>query len=247
MNQRVSPVLLTAIGAMAVVLAGAWLLPGPTAAWRQWSAPAAQPPNLDDVKAAELTPNPAAAAAYPVVLERPLLNPARRPQAAASAASAPAAAAPPLSPIEQMKLRGMIDGAALNGVLIEEGDKARFVKLGDKVGDWTLDHVRGRIATFKRGTETKDIELPRAWGTQEKGVDAAQPAATPPAVPAPVQAPAPPPAAPKPPVSQPAQPLQQTPLGPMPSTKPTDKPGGAAPSRGGFGGGGQRASNEAPR
>ena len=76
----------------ALALAALWFGPGPAAGWRQWQAPQPQPPNLDDVQAAALRFNPAAGAAYPQVLERPLLNPARRPQASASAGPA---AAPP--------------------------------------------------------------------------------------------------------------------------------------------------------
>ena len=84
---------------LAAVLAVLWLAPGAPAQWRTWQAPQPQPPTLDDIDAAQLTPNPAAGAAYPGVLQRPLMDPARRPQAAASAPAAAAAApAPALGP-----------------------------------------------------------------------------------------------------------------------------------------------------
>ena len=72
---------LVLLGALAV----AWLAPGPLARWRTWQAPAPQPLSLADVDAALLVANPAAAAAYPAVLARPLMEPARRPQAASCA------------------------------------------------------------------------------------------------------------------------------------------------------------------
>ena len=77
---------------LAAVLAVLWLAPGAPAQWRTWQAPQPQPPSLDDIDAAQLTPNPAAGAAYPGVLQRPLMDPARRPQAAARAPAAAAAA-----------------------------------------------------------------------------------------------------------------------------------------------------------
>ena len=50
---------------LAAVLAVLWLAPGAPAQWRTWQAPQPQPPSLDDIDAAQLTPNPAAGAAYP--------------------------------------------------------------------------------------------------------------------------------------------------------------------------------------
>ena len=103
---------------LAAVLAVLWLAPGAPAQWRTWQAPQPQPPSLDDIDAAQLTPNPAAGAAYPGVLQRPLMDPARRPQAAASAPAAAAAAPPPPAAIEKIKLLGIVAGPALSGVLI---------------------------------------------------------------------------------------------------------------------------------
>ncbi|MFV0680479.1 hypothetical protein [Ottowia sp.] len=233
MSQRVSPALLAAIAVMALALAGLWLAPSSLATWRQWQAPPTQAPNLDDVQAAALVANPAAVAAYPVVLERPLMSPARRPQAAASAASA--AVAVPTTAIEQMKLRGLIDGPALNGVLVEEGAKgeqARFVKLGEQVGDWTLQSIQGRKATFARRGQTKDIELPQLSGDQEQG--AAQPAApAPPARPTAPARPANPPAR-----AQPPAPPAVTASAPVQRPATVASPSASAPGQGGFGGGG---------
>ena len=60
---------------LAAVLAVLWLAPGAPAQWRTWQAPQPQPPSLDDIDAAQLTPNPAAGAAYPGVLQKILTHP----------------------------------------------------------------------------------------------------------------------------------------------------------------------------
>jgi hypothetical protein len=159
MNARITPLLAAASVLLAIVLAALWLGPGVLAGWRVWPQPPAQAPNLDDARTALLKPNPAATAAYPAVLERPLVSPSRRPEAS----DATAAAAPPsLTAIEQVKLTGLLNGPTLTGVLIEEGGQPRFLRRGEKIGDWTLDAISGRQALFTRNGERKPIELPSA-------------------------------------------------------------------------------------
>jgi hypothetical protein len=186
MNARATTLLAAASAALALLLAVLWLAPGPLDSWRVWSPPPAQAPQLDDAQAAVLRGLPGATAVYPAVLERPLMQPSRRPEAAASAA---AAAAPPPTAIEQVKLLGLLDGRALTGVMLEEQGKPRFVRQGEKVGDWTLAAIEGRQAVFTRGDERKRIDLPFAH--LGKGAAApAQPAAAgnPAATPAPALA-----------------------------------------------------------
>ena len=235
----VSPVFLAVPAVLALALAALWFGPGPAAGWRQWQAPQPQPPNLDDVQAAALRFNPAAGAAYPQVLERPLLNPARRPQASASAGPE---AAPPTA-IEEATMQGIVAGATLTGVFLEEKGEARFVRIGEKVGDWALESIRGREIVFRRGAEQRKIELAPAnpESDQGKGAPAAQgqppaaapgrrganaspppPRATPAAAPAP--APAPAPAAPPP-----AAPSTPSPAAPAASAAPLGAFGGSAP------------------
>ena len=175
MTRRITTGLLALDLGLAAVLAALWLAPGPAAQWRSWQAPAPQPPSLDDIDAARLTPNPAAAAAYPAVLERPLMDPARRPQAAASAPAA-AASAPPPAAIETIKLQGIVAGPALSGVLIEEDGQSRFVRRGERVGDWTLDSLQGRSASFVRSGERRRIELPVTYASADAAAPAAAPA-----------------------------------------------------------------------
>jgi hypothetical protein len=183
MSGRATSLLAAASAALALLLAALWLGPGPLARWRVWSPPPAQAPQLDDAQAAVLRGLPGATAAYPAVLERPLMQPSRRPEAAASAAVADA---PPPTAIEQVKLQGLLDGRALTGVMLEEQGKSRFVRQGEKVGDWTLAAIEGRQAVFTRGDERKRIDLPFAH--LGKGAPAQPAAAAGNAVPAPAQA-----------------------------------------------------------
>ena len=127
--------------------------------------------------AAALRFNPAAVAVYPVVLQRPLLSAARRPQAPASA-SAAGPAAPPPTASEQVRMQGIVAGPTLTGVFLEEDGQSRFVRRGEQVGDWTLDAVRGRDIVFQRGAEQRTIELlpTPADPAQGAGKNAGQPA-----------------------------------------------------------------------
>ena len=64
-GRRARALYTAALALMLALLAALWWAPGPLAAWRQWQAPPPQPPNLDDVRAALLRANPAAARAVP--------------------------------------------------------------------------------------------------------------------------------------------------------------------------------------
>jgi hypothetical protein len=158
MNARITLLLAAVCVLLAAALAALWLGPGALAGWRAWSPPPAQAPNLDDARTALLNPNPAATAAYPAVLERPLIAPTRRPEAPATAEAEPA----PPNAIEQVKLTGLLTGPTLTGVMIEEDGKPRFVRRDQKIGDWTLTAIQGRQLLFTRGGERKQIELPYA-------------------------------------------------------------------------------------
>ena len=158
MTRQISPLSLGLLGLMALLLAALWWAPGAPAAWRQWRAPDAQAPQLDELTGAALRLNPAAVAVYPAVLQRPLLSAARRPQAAASSAAA-APSAPPPSAIEQVRLQGIVAGPTLNGVFLQEEGQSRFVRRGEQVGDWTLETIRRGDIVFRRGTERRVVEL----------------------------------------------------------------------------------------
>lgn len=173
MTRRSTSMLVAVSVLLAVALAALWF--SPVAPWRVWSPPQPQAPNLDDARAALLGPNLAAAATYPVVLARPLFQPTRRPpEPEATGTPAGPVAAP--AAIEQIKLLGLVSGTTLTGVLIEEQGARRFVRSDEQVGDWKLQAIEGRYAVFARGSERKQIELPRAYlnqGSQGGGAAAA--------------------------------------------------------------------------
>ena len=202
---------------LALLLAALWLAPGPAARWRAWHAPAPQPPNLDDAQAALITADPAAAAEYPEIADRPLLLPARRP---ASDASDAASAAP--QPIEQVTFTGIIDGPTLTGVMLQDQDQAtRFVRRGENVGDWTLQSVEGRTITFTRRGERKKIDLPyanMADDSKDKGKDkGGKPAGK-----------GQPPASPPPPAARSTPAPAARPPAPAPAAAPASAPDSAA-------------------
>jgi len=202
--------LLTLDALLVIVLAALWFGPGPVARWREWQAPAPQPPNLDDMRAARLTPNPALRRDYPAIAERPLFAADRRPRAAANAQKA---AAPPPDSLDQVKLYGLIDGPAAQGALLEQNGQPQFVRLGEKVGGWTLQAIEERNAIFTRGGERRAVPLPDSLSNGES--------ATAPAIsmPAPAPAPMPTPAASRHAPSRPAA-LPQ----PMPTPQPMTMP-----------------------
>ena len=214
-SRRALAIYAAALALMLVLLAALWWAPGPLAAWRQWQAPPPQAPNLDDVRAAVLRANPAAAALSPVVTERPLFNDTRRAALpATSAASAPKRAP---SPIEQARLQGVIAGPTLSGVMLEEDGKARFVRVGESVGDWKLARLRDRQAVFVRGGQERTLEwqAPAAAAAPGAAAPSGAPGAAPTTGAAPTatnaaagaakpMAPAPPPARVPPPPAAPA-------------------------------------------
>lgn len=171
---------LALMGLALALLAALWLAPGPLARWRHWQAPPPQAPNLDDVQAAAPHANPAARATYPEVLARPLFSPTRQPQAAASSPQAPAAA--PAS-IDSVQLRGLIVGPTLSGVMLEEDGQTRFLRVGARVGDWTLVQLRRQAAVFERQGQRREFQLPTAQAEGAPGAGGAVGAAAPPGSP----------------------------------------------------------------
>ncbi|MBS0402374.1 MAG: hypothetical protein JSS18_07780 [Proteobacteria bacterium] len=227
-----------AIVLMAALLAALWWAPGPLAAWRHWQAPAPQAPKLDDVQAALLHANPAAAATYPVVLARPLFEATRRPSGAPSTAKGPAAAP---SAIEQARLQGIVAGPTLSGVMLEEGGQSRFVRVGEAVGDWTLQSVQGRQARFVRRGQQRVLDWAVPAGEPAPAPSAKAPssvAATAPAVDQ--RAPTPAPAAPGATTARPANPPPAA--APQAQAPPPAAPATTASAPAGFGSfGGGRA------
>jgi len=156
---KLTPVLIAVDALLTVVLAALWFAPGPPAHWRNWQLPAPQAPNLDDVRAAQLVPNPALRSDYPVIIERPLFTADRKPRATASDAQA---ATLPSDPLDQIKLYGLVDGPVSQGVLLEQNGQSQFVRRGEKIGDWTLQTIEGRDAVFVKDNERRTVPLPNS-------------------------------------------------------------------------------------
>ena len=124
--------------------------------------------------------------------------------------------------------------AALSGVLIVEDGQSRFVRRGERIGDWTLDSLQDRAAGFVRGAERRSIELSvaPADATPAPAGPRSNRGAAQPTVPAPTASPAavsrPRPASPAPALAAPA--ATPAPAADGPPAK-RGSFGGSAPSR----------------
>lgn len=158
-NKRVTFLLLGFNLLLALALAWLWFGPGSST---QWVPPAAQPPNLDDARAALLGPRPDISAEFPQIAARPLFSSSRRPLPAASGAKE--AEAPPPAPValDKLKMLGTINGPTLRGVLAELEGESRFIRSGEQVGEWTLRSIGSSEATFEKGDEKRIVPLPLA-------------------------------------------------------------------------------------
>jgi|GEM_PF-3652963 len=171
-TRRLTPALIALNAVLALVLAALWLAPGAPVRWRTWQAPAPQSPSLADARTARLTPNPALQRTFPIITARPLFSANRKPHATAS----DAASAPP-SDIDQAQIYGLVDGSSTQGVLLEREGQSQFVRIGEHVGDWTLQSINGRDALFtKTNGERRTVTLPDslagAGGTPADGASA---------------------------------------------------------------------------
>ena len=174
MNRRATSILLGVNGVLAAGLALLWLGPGSSTAWER---PAAQAPNLDDALAAILRPRPEVAAEFPRIVERPLFAATRRPPEPPSADPKNAEEPPPPPPVELDKLRmfGTINGPTMQGILAEVEGESRFIRTGEKVGDWTLRQISSSEATFAKGDEQRVVPLPLAQVPTSPATAAAAP------------------------------------------------------------------------
>ncbi len=115
--------------------------------------------------------------AFAAMLERPIFAPDRRPPPPILPPPPPPPPPPP-DPLANVQLLGLISGD-LGGVLIRADAKVRQVKLSDKLGDWTLQAIGARDATFVRAEETRVIRLEYvALGTPQRAAPAAPNAAS---------------------------------------------------------------------
>ena len=244
MSGRFVPGMLAVNGALVCVLAAMWL--GPQGALRHtnWTEPAPKSPSLDDATKSLLQINPAVNAAFPQVLERPVFVAERRPELPKPPTDAQAAAPVPIA-LDEVVLTGIVTGPKLTALLARVEGAPRMLKVGDHVGEWSLDRIRGRVASFSHAGQTRELTLKPSYIGD---------AAAPGAAPAPAAAavnntgngkPAAPVAPIKPPPAVPVQAPAQPSAG-------VNKPAAGAnkPATGGgrvsFGGGGVPASAKPP-
>ena len=91
---------------------------------------------------------------FAATLQRPLFAPDRRPPPPVLPPPPP----PPPDPLADARLVGLIAGEA-GGVLINAEGKTRRINLTQKLGEWTLQAVADRNATFARGDETRVMRM----------------------------------------------------------------------------------------
>lgn len=169
------PVLLLALAlGLAVALAWLWARPASPLHAPAWTAPAPQLPQLDAPGA--LQKHPGAEAVGAATLDRPLFSDSRRPGPAA-AGSAPAAA-PPVA-LDKARLLGIVASPAFSALLVEVEGNPRTLRRGERIGDWEWVDLRGRRASFRRGTETRTLDLPYSHAGPAAGASAAAAAGAP--------------------------------------------------------------------
>lgn len=167
--------LLLLIALLAAGLASLWI--DAQGHWRNlaWQAPGAVVPSITPPAALTLRSGTDQLAAYANVLERPLFAPDRRPPP-------PPAPPPPPDPLADIQIYGIFTGQS-SGVLARVEGRMKRVFVNQKLGDWTLSQVDGRLATFVNADQKRELKLAYAplgptTPTQEA---ASQPAAAQPA------------------------------------------------------------------
>lgn len=92
--------------------------------------------------------------ALAATLARPLFAPDRRPPPPVLPPPPP----PPPDPLADVKLLGLFSGE-VSGVLLKSEGRVRRISLNQKLGQWTLQGIDERSATFARSNEKRVIRL----------------------------------------------------------------------------------------
>lgn len=119
-----------------------------------WVAPAPIKSTVVATKIPDRTLSGSDVAELVAALERPIFTPDRKPPSVVQAV----AAAPPPDPMANVNLVGLITGAS-GGAMIRTDGKVRFISLNQRFGDWTLNSIEERNASFARAGETRVIKL----------------------------------------------------------------------------------------
>ena len=120
-----------------------------------WVPPSAQLPREDTFRAESLTLVRSAPEALQQMVERPLLQPDRRPPAVDKAAAEP-------DPMANMQLLGVFGSGGAGGVVLKTEDRVSRVRVGERTGPWTLQAVHAGQADFIAGDGRRNtLVLPR--------------------------------------------------------------------------------------
>jgi hypothetical protein len=94
---------------------------------------------------------------FSVTLDRPMFSPSRRP-APPPAVNVVASLAEP-DPMDTLQLVGVFSEGSGAGVLARVEGKVRRLRTGENFGQWQLQGVQGRNATFVSGDQTRVLRL----------------------------------------------------------------------------------------
>lgn len=155
-------ILLALVLALAAGLTALWLGPDAKPRDHSWVPPAPLAPEITAPSApagldARAT---AGAGAYFAILDRPMFAPDRRPPPPPDAKPAE----PPPDPLAGLTLFGVFTGSEFSGIVARINDRVRRVRVGEPLGDWTVQGVEGRSVIFARGDETRTVQLVHAYG-----------------------------------------------------------------------------------
>jgi len=126
-----------------------------------WTSPSAVSPEIVEPQLALMTdPHAGNPSAYPDILARPIFAADRRPPPPPAPPKPPVQPPPPPppDPFASVQLTGLFSGES-GGVLARVEGKMRRVKIGQKIGAWTLQAIEGREATFKQGEQERKLRL----------------------------------------------------------------------------------------
>lgn len=121
-----------------------------------WLPPAAQSLTLDPVS---LQRGAASADAdvgrFVVIVDRPLFSSTRRPPPPPPPPPPPK----PVDPLADLKIVGVYKEGDSGGILANLNGKVRRMRVGETIGEWKIQEVRGRDVVFVRGTEFRTLSL----------------------------------------------------------------------------------------
>ncbi|AVP58853.1 hypothetical protein [Pulveribacter suum] len=163
---------------LALALAYLWLSPDEQQNNLRWRAP--EPQLVDYAAMLPALPGPAQidTGQFIAMLERPVFSLTRRPPPPPPPPAAEEQVA--TDTLGTAQLSGIFQGAGNEAIIIQIAGKPRRVRLDETVDGWRLSSVQARSATFARGSQTRELQLPRAALTKGAANNPAVPAPQPP-------------------------------------------------------------------